>query len=75
MNRKVKNGEMEEIPAGCGDCSACGNSCCSSKSFFDMSVDNKKKKQRLLLKKKQRINRKGKDYERINIINYQCRYC
>ena len=42
MNRKVKNGEMEEIPAGCGDCSACGNSCCSSKSFFDMSVDNKK---------------------------------
>lgn len=22
--------------------SACGNSCCSSKSFFDMSVDNKK---------------------------------
>ena len=21
---------------------ACGNSCCSSKSFFDMSVDNKK---------------------------------
>ena len=42
MNRKVKNGEMEEIPAGCGDCSACGNSCCSSESFFDMSVDNKK---------------------------------
>ena len=42
MNRKVKNGEMEEIPEGCGDCSACGNSCCSSKSFFDMSVDNKK---------------------------------
>ena len=42
MNRKVKNDEMEEIPAGCGDCSACGNSCCSSKSFFDMSVDNKK---------------------------------
>ena len=42
MNRKVKNGEMEEIPAGCGDCSSCGNSCCSSKSFFDMSVDNKK---------------------------------
>ena len=34
----------------------------------------KKKKQRLLLKRKQRINRKGKDYERINIINYQCRY-
>ena len=42
MNRKVKNGEMEEIPAGCGDCSSCGNTCCSSKSFFDMSVDNKK---------------------------------
>ena len=41
MNRKVKNGEMEEIPAGCGDCSSCGNTC-SSKSFFDMSVDNKK---------------------------------
>ena len=33
---------FSRIPAGCGDCSACGNSCCSSKSFFDMSVDNKK---------------------------------
>lgn len=42
MNRKVKNGEMEEIPAGCGDCSACGNSGCASRSFFDMSVDDKK---------------------------------
>ncbi|MCI6858183.1 MAG: electron transport complex subunit E [Eubacterium sp.] len=42
MNRKVKNGEMEEIPAGCGDCSNCGNSCCASRSFFDMSVDDKK---------------------------------
>lgn len=42
MNRKVKNGEMEEIPVGCGDCSACGNSGCASRSFFDMSVDDKK---------------------------------
>ena len=42
MNRKVKNGEIEEIPAGCGDCSACEASCSSSKSFFDMTVDDKK---------------------------------
>lgn len=67
--------EMEEIPAGCGDCSACGNSCCSSKSFFDMSVDNKKEETKAASEEKAEINRKGKDYERINIINYQCRYC
>ncbi|MBR0382583.1 MAG: electron transport complex subunit E [Eubacterium sp.] len=34
-----KNGEKYEFKGGCGDCSNCGNTCCASRSFFDMTVD------------------------------------
>lgn len=40
-NRKAKEtGKPAEV-SGCGDCSKCTNSCCASRSFFDMTVDNK----------------------------------
>lgn len=37
-----KNGETYTFEGGCGDCSNCGNQSCMSRSFFDMSVDDKK---------------------------------
>ena len=45
IQNKVKNRKPKEegakIQSGCGDCSKCTNSCCASRSFFDMTVDNK----------------------------------
>ena len=37
-----KNGQTYTFEGGCGDCSNCGNHACASRSFFDMSVDDKK---------------------------------
>ncbi len=37
-----KKGEEYKFEGGCGDCSNCGNTCCGSRSFFDMTVDDKK---------------------------------
>lgn len=42
-NRKPKEAGQPKQQAGCGDCSQCNNSCCGSRSFFDMTVDQKKK--------------------------------
>ncbi|MDO5145954.1 MAG: electron transport complex subunit E [Eubacteriales bacterium] len=50
IQNKVKNRKAKEtgVPApagGCGDCSQCNNSMCGSRSFFDMTVDDKKKEE------------------------------
>ncbi|MCD8018983.1 MAG: electron transport complex subunit E [Clostridiales bacterium] len=47
IQNKVKNSSSKDDgqpqpTGGCGDCSTCGNSCCGSRSFFDMTVDDKK---------------------------------
>ena len=39
-NAKEK-GETYTFEGGCGDCSACANHSCMSRSFFDMTVDDK----------------------------------
>lgn len=46
IQNKVKNHKPKEPgqpvqSAGCGDCANCKNSACGSRSFFDMTVDNK----------------------------------
>jgi electron transport complex protein RnfE len=41
-NRKPKEAGQPAATGGCGDCSSCTNSCCGSRSFFDMTVDDKK---------------------------------
>ena len=41
-NRKPKDSNSAPETVSCGDCSKCTNSCCASRSFFDMTVDNKK---------------------------------
>lgn len=41
-NRKPKAPGQPETTGGCGDCSQCTNSACGSRSFFDMTVDQKK---------------------------------
>lgn len=40
-NRKPKEAGKPAASGGCGDCSQCSNSCCGSRSFFDMTVDQK----------------------------------
>ena len=40
-NRKPKEPGQPVQSAGCGDCANCKNSACGSRSFFDMTVDNK----------------------------------
>ncbi len=40
-NRKSKEDGKAPVQAGCGDCANCGNTMCGSRSFFDMTVDNK----------------------------------
>ena len=42
LNNRKPPEERKELPIGCGDCSKCGNMSCASRSFFDMSVDEKK---------------------------------
>ena len=42
MNNRKPVEERKDLPIGCGDCSKCGNMSCASRSFFDMSVDEKK---------------------------------
>lgn len=41
-NRKPKEPGQPKTTGGCGDCSQCTNSACGSRSFFDMTVDQKK---------------------------------
>lgn len=41
-NRKPKAPGQPKQTGGCGDCSQCTNSACGSRSFFDMTVDQKK---------------------------------
>ena len=41
-NRKPKEPGQPKTSGGCGDCSQCTNSACGSRSFFDMTVDQKK---------------------------------
>ena len=41
-NRKPKAPGQPKTTGGCGDCSQCTNSACGSRSFFDMTVDQKK---------------------------------
>lgn len=41
-NRKPKEPGQPKSSGGCGDCSQCTNSACGSRSFFDMTVDQKK---------------------------------
>ena len=41
-NRKPKAPGQPKQTRGCGDCSQCTNSACGSRSFFDMTVDQKK---------------------------------
>lgn len=41
-NRKPKESGQPQHAGGCGDCSTCTNSACGSRSFFDMTVDQKK---------------------------------
>ncbi len=41
-NRKPKGPGQPQTSGGCGDCSQCANSACGSRSFFDMTVDQKK---------------------------------
>ena len=41
-NRKPKEPGQPKQTGGCGDCSQCTNSACGSRSFFDMTVDQKK---------------------------------
>lgn len=41
-NRKPKEAGQPQNAGGCGDCSTCTNSACGSRSFFDMTVDQKK---------------------------------
>ncbi len=41
-NRKLKAPGQPKQTGGCGDCSQCTNSACGSRSFFDMTVDQKK---------------------------------
>lgn len=41
-NRKPKEPGQPQTSGGCGDCSQCTNSACGSRSFFDMTVDQKK---------------------------------
>lgn len=41
-NRKPKALGQPKTTGGCGDCSQCTNSACGSRSFFDMTVDQKK---------------------------------
>lgn len=41
-NRKPKEPGQPKATGGCGDCSQCTNSACGSRSFFDMTVDQKK---------------------------------
>lgn len=42
-NRKAKETGKPVAPTGgCGDCSQCNNTMCGSRSFFDMTVDDKK---------------------------------
>ena len=40
-NRKPKEDGAPRVEAGCGDCSACNNGACGSRSFFDTTVDQK----------------------------------
>ena len=40
-NRKPKEAGQPVASAGCGDCANCKNSACGSRSFFDMTVDQK----------------------------------
>ena len=42
LNNRKPVEERKDLPIGCGDCSKCGNMSCASRSFFDMSVDEKK---------------------------------
>ena len=42
MNNRKPVEERKDLPIGCGDCSKFGNMSCASRSFFDMSVDEKK---------------------------------
>lgn len=41
-NKKPKEPGQPKTVGGCGDCSQCTNSACGSRSFFDMTVDQKK---------------------------------
>ena len=41
-NKKPKEPGQPKTQGGCGDCSQCTNSACGSRSFFDMTVDQKK---------------------------------
>lgn len=41
-NRKPKAPGQPKQTGGCGDCAHCTNSACGSRSFFDMTVDQKK---------------------------------
>ncbi len=41
-NRKPKDSSAAPEVTACGDCASCNNGCCGSRSFFDMTVDQKK---------------------------------
>ncbi len=41
-NPNPGSGKEVERQGGCGDCTNCKNTMCGSRSFFDMTVDNKK---------------------------------
>jgi len=44
LNNTKPKERQRDLPQGCGDCANCGISGCSSRSFFDMSVDDSKHK-------------------------------